>query len=373
MLKIDISKQLGAFRLEAAFETAAPVVALFGRSGSGKTSLVNCIAGILRPERGRIEIDGSVLFDSAAGIDLPPERRRIGYVFQDALLFPHLSVERNLLYGARFGARFQRAAALPLPPESQITAARVIELLDLGHLLQRRPALLSGGEKQRVAIGRALLAHPRILLMDEPLASLDMERRHEILTYIELLRDELKIPIVFVSHSVPEVTRLADLLVLLSAGRVVAAGDVHDVMSRLDLRPHTGRYEAGAVIESEVLAQDAEFALTTLGFDGGRLQMPQIALPLGARVRLRIRARDVSLATVRPQHVSLLNVLEGRLVGLTEESGPIVEARIQVGAVFLIARITRRSAHVLQLAPGQTVFALIKAVSMDRRSVGQAG
>jgi molybdate transport system ATP-binding protein len=370
MLKIDISKQLGAFRLEAAFETAAPVVALFGRSGSGKTSLVNCIAGILRPERGRIEIDGSVLFDSAAGIDLPPERRRIGYVFQDALLFPHLSVERNLLYGARFGARWQRAEATPPP---QITAARVIELLDLGHLLQRRPALLSGGEKQRVAIGRALLAHPRILLMDEPLASLDMERRHEILTYIELLRDQLHIPIVFVSHSVPEVTRLADLLVLLSAGRVVAAGDVHDVMSRLDLRPHTGRYEAGAVIESEVLAQDAEFALTTLGFDGGRLQMPQIELPLGARVRLRIRARDVSLATVRPQHVSLLNVLEGRLVGLTDESGPIVEARIQVGAVFLIARITRRSAHVLQLAPGQTVFALIKGVSMDRRSVGQSG
>jgi molybdate transport system ATP-binding protein len=370
MLKIDISKQLGAFRLEAAFETAAPVVALFGRSGSGKTSLVNCIAGILRPERGRIEIDGSVLFDSAAGIDLPPERRRIGYVFQDALLFPHLSVERNLLYGARFGARFHRAAT---PPEPKMSAARVIELLDLGHLLQRRPALLSGGEKQRVAIGRALLAHPRILLMDEPLASLDMERRHEILTYIELLRDQLQIPIVFVSHSVPEVTRLADLLVLLSAGRVVAAGDVHDVMSRLDLRPYTGRYEAGAVIESEVLAQDAEFALTTLGFDGGRLQMPQIALPLGARVRLRIRARDVSLATVRPQHVSLLNVLEGRLLALTEESGPIVEARIQVGAVFLIARITRRSAHLLQLAPGQTVFALIKAVSMDRRSVGQAG
>lgn len=363
MLKIEVSKRLGAFQLQAAFETAAPVVALFGRSGSGKTSLVNCLAGILKPERGHIEIDGAVLFDSAAGIDLPPERRRIGYVFQDALLFPHLSVERNLLYGARF----HRAGGAP------IDAARVIELLDLGHLLARRPALLSGGEKQRVAIGRALLANPRILLMDEPLASLDMERRHEILSYIELLRDRLRIPIVFVSHSVPEVTRIADLLVLLAAGKMIAAGDVHDVMGRLDLRPHTGRYEAGALIESEVLRHDPEFALTTLAFDGGQLQMPQIDVAPGARVRVRIRARDISLATTRPQNVSLLNVLEGRLVELTAEPGPIVEARIAVGTVFLIARITRRSAHLLQLAPGQSVFALIKAVSMDRRSVGQAG
>jgi molybdate transport system ATP-binding protein len=240
-------------------------------------------------------------------------------------------------------------------------------------LLARRPALLSGGEKQRVAIGRALLANPRILLMDEPLASLDMERRHEILSYIELLRDRLRIPIVFVSHSVPEVTRLADLLVLLSAGRVIAAGDVHDVMNRLDLRPHTGRYEAGAVIESQVLAHDAEFGLTTLAFDGGQLLMPQIEVEAGQRVRVRIRARDIALATTRPQNVSLLNVLEGRLVELSAEAGAIVEARIQIGAVFLVARITRRSAQLLQLAPGQTVFALIKAVSMDRRSVGQSG
>lgn len=367
MLKVDVSQRLGAFQLEAAFETAAPVVALFGRSGSGKTSLVNCLAGITRPDRGRIEINGAVLFDSARGIDLPPERRRIGYVFQDALLFPHLSVERNLFYGARLN-RTEEAAA-----ETHIDAAQVIELLDLGHLLARRPALLSGGEKQRVAIGRALLANPRILLMDEPLASLDMERRHEILSYIELLRDRLRIPIVFVSHSVPEVTRLADLLVLLSAGRVIAAGDVHDVMNRLDLRPHTGRYEAGAVIESQVLAHDAEFGLTTLAFDGGQLLMPQIDVEAGQRVRVRIRARDVSLATTRPQNVSLLNVLEGRLVELSTEAGAIVEARIQIGAVFLVARITRRSAQLLQLAPGQTVFALIKAVSMDRRSVGQSG
>jgi molybdate transport system ATP-binding protein len=362
MLKVDIDKQLGAFRLQAAFQTEAPVVALFGRSGSGKTSLVNCLAGIVRPDRGRIEIDGHVLFDSQAGIDLPPERRRIGYVFQDALLFPHLSVERNLLYGARF-ARGGGA----------VDRARVIDLLGIGHLLQRSPALLSGGEKQRVAIGRALLADPRILLMDEPLASLDMERRHEILSYIELLRDRLRIPIVFVSHSVPEVTRLADLLVLLSDGRVVAAGDVHDVMNRLELRPHTGRFEAGAVLEAHVLAQDAEFGLTTLGFDGGSLQMPAIDLPAGARVRLRIRARDVSLATERPQQVSLLNVLEGRLDALSAETGPVVEARVQIGSVFLIARITRRSAQLLRLAPGQRVYAMIKAVSMDRRSVGQSG
>lgn len=367
MLKVAIQKQLGAFQLDVAFDTAAPVVALFGRSGSGKTSLVNCLAGILLPDHGHIEVGGHVLFDSAGGINLPPEQRRIGYVFQDALLFPHLSVERNLLYGAR------RQRGGDASNGVQIDAARVIELLDLAHLLQRRPALLSGGEKQRVAIGRALLANPRVLLMDEPLASLDPGRRHEILSYIELLRDQLRIPIVFVSHSVPEVTRIADLMVLLAEGRVVASGDVHDIMSRLDLRPYTGHYEAGAVIESEVLTHDAEFALTTLGFDGGQLQLPRIDAAPGTRVRLRIRARDVSLATTRPYDVSLLNVLEGQLLALRDEAEANVEAQVRIGGVTLIARITRRSAHLLQLTPGQRVFAMIKAVSMDRRSMGQPG
>ncbi|MEO7030978.1 MAG: molybdenum ABC transporter ATP-binding protein [Herbaspirillum sp.] len=367
MLKIDIHKQLGSFQLQAAFETAAPIVALFGHSGSGKTSLVNCIAGILRPEQGHIEINGRVLFDSTSGINLPPEQRRIGYVFQDALLFPHLNVERNLLYGSRFGS-----STTP-----SIDAARVIQLLDLTPLLQRRPALLSGGEKQRVAIGRALLSNPQLLLMDEPLASLDGARRDEIISYIELLRDQLRIPIIFVSHSVPEVSRLADLLVLLANGAMVAAGDVHDLMGRLDLRRYTGHYEAGVLIESTVLSHDPVFGLSTLAFDGGQLQVVRIDTVVGTPVRVRVRARDVSLATTRPEHVSLLNVLSGQLLELgniddTENQlniGTNVEARVQVGQTCVIARITRRSAHLLDLMPGQQVYLMIKAVSLDHRSL----
>ena len=363
MLKIEVSKRLGAFQLEAAFETAAPVVALFGRSGSGKTSLVNCLAGITRPDRGHIEIDGHVLFDGAAGIDLPPEQRRIGYVFQDALLFPHLTVERNLLYGARF---LGPAARRSMP-------ARVIELLGLGHLLARRPTRCRAAKSSASRSAARCLRQPRILLMDEPLGVARHAAQPEILDYIERLRDELHIPIVYVSHSVPEVTRLADPLVLLSDGKCIAVGDVHDVMGRLDLRPHTGRYEAGALIESEVLRHDPEFELTTLAFDGGELQMPQIDVAPGARVRVRIRARDISLATTRPQNVSLLNVLEGRLLESTAESGPIRRGA-HPGRLGVPDRAHHApSAHLLHLAPGQTVFALIKAVSLDRRSVGQFG
>lgn len=368
MLKIDIQKQLGKFQLQAAFETAAPIVALFGPSGSGKTSLVNCIAGILHPEHGHIEINGRVLFDSISGIDLAPEQRRIGYVFQDALLFPHLNVERNLLYGSRF-----HSGTTP-----SIDATRIIQLLDLAPLLQRRPALLSGGEKQRVAIGRALLSNPQLLLMDEPLASLDGARRDEIISYIELLRDQLRIPIVFVSHSVPEVTRLADLLVLFAKGAMVAAGDVHDLMARLDLRRYTGHYEGGVLIEAKILSHDPVFGLSTLEFEGGQLQVPQIGTMVGAPVRVRIQARDVSLATTRPDHVSLLNVLSGQLLELGNldsaddylNTGTNVEARVQVGSTCVIARITRRSAHLLDLKPGQPVFVMIKAVSLDHRNLG---
>ena len=362
MIEVDIAQRLGDFELEVAFRADAPIVGLFGRSGAGKTSLVNALAGIARPQRGHIVVNGETLFDSRRGVDVPPERRRLGYVFQDDLLFPHLAVEANLLYG------FHRAPATA----RVIAPAHIIDLLGLRSLLHRLPDALSGGEKQRVAIGRALLAQPRLLLMDEPLASLDIARRDEVLRYVELLRDDLGIPIVYVSHSIAEITRLADTVVLLSEGRAIAVGDVDEVMGRPDLRPQTGRYEAGAVVDTVVAAHDSTYGLTTLKFDGGELTVPNVEALVGERVRVRIRARDVSLAVTRPTGLSIVNVLPGTLVAFADDGGPIVEARLRVGDTALQARITRRSRVELGLAEGQVVYALIKAVSLDRRSVGYA-
>ena len=362
MIDVDIEQRLGAFELAVAFRAEAPVVGLFGRSGSGKTSVVNALAGTSRPHRGHIIINGETLFDSGRGIELPPEKRRLGYVFQDGLLFPHLDVEANLLYG------FHRApaAARVIRPD------HVVDLLGLKSLLQRLPENLSGGEKQRVAIGRALLAQPRLLLMDEPLASLDVPRQSEVLRYIEQLRDDLHIPIVYVSHAVGEITRLADTVVVLADGKALASGPVDDVMGRIDLRPHTGRYESGAVVETVVSAHDLDYGLTTLRFAGGELIVPNVEALVGERVRVRIRARDVALALARPAGLSVLNVLPALLVAISAEEGPIVEVQLRVGQVPLLARITRRSLHALALREGQQVYALIKAVSLDRRSVGYA-
>ena len=362
MIEVDVFRRVGDFSLDVAFRAEAPIVGLFGRSGSGKTTLVNMLAGIARPERGRIMVSGETLFDSESGVDVAPERRRLGYVFQDDLLFPHLSVEGNLLYGYR---RAPTAARV-------IDVAHVIDLLGLRSLLQRLPDALSGGEKQRVAIGRALLAQPRLLLMDEPLASLDIPRREEVLRYVELLRDDLAIPIVYVSHSVAEITRLSDTVVVLSEGKALASGDVDEVMGRIDLRPQTGRYEAGAVIDTVVAEHDQQYGLTKLGFEGGALIVPNIEALVGERVRVRIRARDVSLAVARPSELSILNVLEGSVVTIVDDLGPIVEVQLRVGGTHLQARITRRSRVELGLVEGQSVYALVKAVSLDRRSVGYA-
>lgn len=362
MLEVAVQMRRGAFALDARLRADAPIVALFGRSGSGKTTLVEAIAGLARPERGRIAVDGRVLFDSEAGIDLPPEKRRIGYVFQHTLLFPHLSVRHNLAYGER------------LTPASErfIDRGRVIALLGLASLMERRATTLSGGERQRVAIGRALLANPRVLLMDEPLASLDVGRKAEILQYVELLRDELRMPMVYVSHALDEVTRLADHIVLLAGGRTIAEGPVAEVLSRPDLRPHTGRFEAGAVIPARVARHDERYGLTVLAFEGGELVVPNVDALVGEAVRARIRARDVSIALARPQHASIRNILAATVVAVGEEPGAIVEIALAMGAVPLAARITRQAVDELALAPGMRVFALVKAISIDRHSVGYA-
>ena len=362
MIEVDIAVTHGAFALQAAFSADAPIVALFGRSGAGKSTIVNAIAGTVRPSRGRIAVGGRTLFDSATRMDLPPEDRRVGYVFQDALLFPHMSVAANLGYGERLTPRETRF----------VDRDRVIALLDLGRLLDRRPASLSGGERQRVAIGRALLASPRILLMDEPLASLDAPRKAEILAYIELLRDELRLPIVYVSHALEEVTRLADSMVVITDGRVSATGPVAQVLSRPDMQAQTGRFDAGAVIEARVARHDERYGLTSLTFDGGELVVPNVdALP-GEPVRVRIRARDVSLALEAPQGLSIQNVLPAEVVSLSGEFGAIVDVMLRVGGARVVARVTRKAADKLRLAPGARVHALVKAVSIDRRSVGFA-
>ncbi|MBL8516271.1 MAG: molybdenum ABC transporter ATP-binding protein [Betaproteobacteria bacterium] len=362
MFSVDISQRLGEFQLDVAFESAAAVTALFGRSGAGKTSVINAIAGITRPERGRIEIGGQVLMDSASRIFAKPESRRIGYVFQDGMLFPHLDVRGNLEYGQR-----------RTPQDAHyVDPAKVLALLGLARLMDRKPAHLSGGERQRVAIGRALLASPKLLLLDEPLASLDSMRKSEILNYIELLRDEFRIPILLVSHAVEEVTRLADQVVLLSEGRVAAQGSPAEVMGRLDLGPLTGRYERGAIIEALVADHDTLYDLSRLVFAGGELLVPHIDALIGERVRVRIRARDVSLALSRPADVSVTNILEAEVAEVSSEPGPVTDVRLTAGGSMLLARVTRQSVDRLGIRPGLRIFALVKAISLDRHSVGFA-
>jgi molybdate transport system ATP-binding protein len=355
-LSVALEHSLGSFRLDAAFECGAGVTALFGPSGAGKTTLVNVIAGLARPDSGRISLDGETLFDAERGIHVPARERRFGYVFQEGRLFPHLTVRQNLTY-----SRWFRSGGRP-----QADFDHIVGLLGIGDLLERRPAQLSGGERQRVAIGRALLARPRLLLLDEPLASLDAHRRNEILQYIELMRDEVRIPVVYVSHSVEEVLRLASTVVLLSSGRVVADGEVEEIMGRPDLRAATGVFEGGTVIDARVTAQDMQYDLATLAFDGGTLTVTNLDALVGEPLRVRIRARDVSIALDPPGRVSIQNVLRGRISAIGGAHGGVVDVSIAVGAVTLRSRITLRAAHQLALASGLEVYALIKAVSLDR-------
>ena len=349
-LEVDVAARLGTFQLEARFASDALVTALFGRSGSGKSSVLNAIAGLIEPQRGRIALGETVFFDSSQGIFLPVQRRRIGYVFQEGRLLPHLSVRQNLLYGRFFTPRAERYADFE----------RIVALLDLAHLLGRRPQRLSGGEKQRVAIGRALLASPRLLLMDEPLASLDTPRKAEILYYIERLRDELGLPIVYVSHSIDEVVRIADNVVVLAEGRVTES------------HPVAGSLEGGTVVDTRVAGHDLAWGLTRLEFGGGMLYASDVDALVGERVRVRIRARDVSLALTAPRDASFLNVLHGTVTAVAKEQGASVEIEVDVTGTALTARITRRSAAALGLKPGSPVVALIKSVAIDRDSVGYA-
>src|SRR5690606_32697494 len=291
-LAVEARQMLGEFRLDASLVASSGVTALFGRSGSGKTSLMRVIAGLARPARGRVAFDDIVLLDTDRRIFIPPHRRRFGYVFQEARLFPHLSVRRNLLYGRWFSPR----------PGGRGDFRRVIEMLGIASLLDRSPFDLSGGEKQRVAIGRALLSSPRLLLMDEPLAALDQERKGEILPFIERLRDRMQLPIVYVSHAIDEVSRIADTVVFIENGTVAAVGDLNEVLgSRIEGLADTS--EAGTVITAEIVENDRAAGVTRLRHPAGLLTLPYSEVPVGAMVRIRVRARDVALAVGEPGRI----------------------------------------------------------------------
>ena len=356
MLEVDVSGQVGTLDFKARFESDGGVTSLFGQSGSGKTTLTNMIAGLVMPADGRIVLGGTVLFDAKKGINLPVQARRIGHVFQDARLFPHLSVKSNLTYarwaGRRSGSR---------------DFAEVVELLGLAPLLKRKPATLSGGEKQRVAIGRALLSDPRLLIMDEPLASLDQARRNDILPYLDRLCGDAGIPILYVSHSIEEVARLSDTLVILSEGRTPAYGPVADMLTRTDLGRATGRHEAGALIHGEVAGIDETWGLTDVDIGGAVLQIPDLVAKPGDAVRLRIRARDVALAVEPPAGLSIRNAFPARITSISEETGPYAEILCALKEQTIRARITRASVADLDLQAGKEVTVLVKSVAIDRR------
>lgn len=358
-LVVEMAHRQGDMDLSVQFRAPGGITALFGHSGSGKTTVVNAVAGLLRPRSGRVVLNDETLTDTDRGVFLPPHRRRLGYVFQDGRLFPHLTVRGNLTYGQRLAP--PRAAGPGLD--------EVCDLLGIAALLDRRPAALSGGEKQRVAIGRALLSRPRMLLMDEPLAALDAARKDEILPFVERLRDETGLPVLYVSHAASEVARLADTVVVLERGRVVRSGPADQVLSDPAMVRHIGLRDAGAVLVATV-ARHHDDGLTELAAAGGRLFLPRMDGEPGTVTRVRILARDVMLARRPPEQISALNILAGQVVALREGEGPGMIVQVDCGGDRVLARITRRSAEALALAPGVPVHAVIKTVSVARADVG---
>ncbi len=353
-LGVLLRHRFPSVQMDMQFEVPTPgVTVVFGPSGAGKSTLISAAAGLLRPEECRIVVDDRLLADTATGVWLPPERRRMGLVFQDARLFPHMSVATNLRFGLR------RSAPGP------VRFDEVVELLGIGGLLARRPHTLSGGERQRVAIGRALLAQPQLLLMDEPLASLDAARKAEIMPYLARLKTALRLPILYVTHSPDEMAQLADSLVLLDAGRVIGCGPVSEIAARADL-PLAQRDDAGALLLCHVAEHDARRELSRLEGGGAALWVPLLDAPIGAEWRVRIPAREVILAGRPPESISLHNVVPGevrRIIPDAARRSVLVEIGLASGA--LISRVTPDAIVRLELAPGRPVLALIKSTSIE--------
>ena len=348
------------FELDVAEELPLDgVTVLFGPSGSGKSTLLRVIAGFQAPDEGRIALGAQQWLDTSAGLSVQAHRRPVGFLFQDARLFPHLDVAGNLGFAEKRRRRssegFQRA--------------EVVDALDLGPLLGRRTDALSGGERQRVALGRTLLSNPALLLLDEPLSALDIQRKAEILPYLEALPRRFGVPTIYVTHSLDEVVQLADQMLVLSAGRVQAYGPAAATIESLDLQSITGRFEAGVLLEARVTGHDERTAMTRVDLEGQTLKMPRVnSAEEGDPVRLRIRARDVALAIRRPEGVSIRNVLSGRISEiLPQKDTPFVEVFVAVGEVRIHARITRDAVEDLSLKPGMEIFALVKSVSFDQR------
>lgn len=352
-LSVALRHRLEAFELDVSFQAGSGVTALFGRSGAGKTTIVNAVSGLLKADFAEIDLDGQT-FDSA-GFHLPPHKRKIGYVFQNARLFPHLTVAQNLDYARRFGAR----GAL---------RDRIIDLLGIGALLARRPATLSGGERQRVALGRALLSDPQLLLMDEPLAALDAPRKAEILPYLERLKAEAGVPILYVSHAIDEIARLADQIVLLQDGQIAIQGPLFDVMADPVAVPFLGVREAGAVLRARV-ENHANDGLSTLRINAGTLELMGVQAAIGADVRLRVLAQDVLLSRTRPEGLSAQNILPVTVKTIREGDGPGAIVALDAAGDTLLARVTSRAIANLGFEPGQAVYAIVKATSVAQTAI----
>ena len=359
MISFDAALQRpSGFSLAAKFDAGDGVTALFGPSGSGKSTILRLIAGLERPDRGSIVLNSEPVFDCERGIDVPPHRRRIGFVFQDAQLFPHLSVEKNLLYARRFLAG----------QSSIVTFDRAVGVLGLENLLQRQPATLSGGEKSRVAIGRALLSGPRVLLLDEPLASLDASRKLEILRLIEAVRDEFALPIIYVSHAVEEVARLATFVVRLAGGKAVASGAPSEVLAPAG-RTGADRFDAISMLDAHVQRVDEQFGVTFLKHAAGVIVVPGLVRGQQSPVRVALRATNVTLALTRPQDLSVRTVLEGVVQAIeAPQAGAYAAVTIELnGGDLIYAYTTRLAISELKLAAGQKVYALAKTVALDER------
>ena len=363
MIEVAVAKRLPGFDLDVAFDDSSGATALFGRSGTGKSLTLGLIAGLTRPDRGHVAIDGVTLVDTSRHLSVPIHRRRVGIVFQDSHLFPHLSVRRNLLFGRWFAP----------PASSAVSFDAVVETLGIGALLERRPGALSGGERQRVAIGRALLASPRLLLLDEPFAALDRPRKLDILPLIERVRAEFSVPLVYVSHAIEEVVRIAEKVVVLEAGRVVAAGAPEAVLGATRRAADDPRFGRVSILTATVGAYDAAFDLTELAHPAGTLWLAGRAGDADTPLRILVRATDVSLAASDPGPLTIRSALAGRISTIVAD-GPLAAVTVALdGGEALVALVTRRALHDLGMTEGTPVRALVKTVALDEGAVGGSG